>query len=389
MMHYSPLAGKEVVLGVCGSIAAVETVRLARALQRRGACVQAVMSRAACDIISPHALTYATGRPTITAISGMVEHVRHCGDGGSAGLLLIAPATANTLCKIAAGIDDTPVTTFATTAIGRGMPVVVAPAMHESMYRHPGVRRCLETLGEWGVVVAGPRIEEERAKIADMEEIILLCERELSGKPLSGRHVLVTSGACQERVDDVRILTTRSSGRMGQALALQAFRLGARVTVVHSASLPLVENIRVSDAAGMGEAVRRICSTDPPDLFISAAAVSDFAPEPFPGKIPSGRAVTIDLRPLPKIIDEVAGDFGIPTVAFKLGRNAVAQGNAMLKGNIGIVVANEPDAIGQDTASVTILSRNGPPRHVEGKKEDIAAEILSVAIGTFSLSRVT
>jgi phosphopantothenoylcysteine decarboxylase/phosphopantothenate--cysteine ligase len=387
MTHHSPLGGREVVLGVCGSIAAVETIKLVHALQRKGASVQAVMSRAACDIVGPAALTYATGRPAITGISGMVEHVRHCGEGGSADLLLIAPATANTLCKIAGGIDDTPVTTFATTAIGRGMPVVIAPAMHESMYRHPGVRRGLRTLENWGIVIADPRIEEGRAKIADMDVIILLCERELSGKPLAGRHVLVTSGPCKERVDDVRVLTTGSSGKMGRALALQAFRLGARVTVVHNDWVPLVDNIRVTDAEGMRREVKRICNTDPPDLFVSAAAVSDFAPEPVSGKIPSGEAVTLVLRPLPKILSKVAREFGIPTVAFKLGSDAVERGKEMLGGNVGLVVANEPAAMGEDSAAVTILSRDGTARRIEGTKDDIAAEILSAAIDTFSLSR--
>ena len=140
------LLGKQIVLGITGSIAAVDGVRLCHALRRCGADVQGVMTEAACGILHPDAITYATGHETITRCGGMVEHVTYCGDGGSADLLLIAPATANTICKIAHGIDDTPVTTFATTAIGRGMPVVLVPAMHESMYRHPGVRACLETL---------------------------------------------------------------------------------------------------------------------------------------------------------------------------------------------------------------------------------------------------
>lgn len=381
------LSGREIVLAVCGSIAAVESVKLARALRRGGATVQAVMTAAACGIVGPEALTYATGRPAITGISGLVEHVRHCGEDGSADLLLVAPATANTICKIAAGIDDTPVTTFATTAIGRGMPVVVAPAMHESMYRHPAVRHALSLLSEWGIVVAEPRIEEGRAKIAGTEEIVLLCERELSGKPLAGRHVLVTSGPCRERVDDVRILSTRSSGRMGRALAIHAFRLGARVTVVHGDRIPLVRNVHAIDAAAMREEVRRICATDPPDLFVSAAAVSDFAPEPFDGKIPSGKPVTITLYPLPKIIREVAEEFGIPCVAFKLGRDAASQGGEMLGGQIGVVVANEPEAMGSEEARVTILTRDGSARQVAGRKDAIAAEILSDAIRVFSLSR--
>ena len=107
------LSGKRIILGVTGSIAAVETVRLAHALRREGALVTAVMTAAATRIIHPDALTYATGHDAVTSLSGRVEHVTFCGDGGCADLLLIAPCTANTLCKIAGGIDDTPVTTFA------------------------------------------------------------------------------------------------------------------------------------------------------------------------------------------------------------------------------------------------------------------------------------
>ena len=133
------LAGKQIVVAVTGSIAAVEVVKLIHALRRRGAVVQAVMSQAAAGITPPESLTYASGRETITRFSGRVEHVTYCGDGGTADLLLIAPCTANTISKIACGIDDTPVTTFATTALGSGIPVIIVPAMHHSMYRHPAV----------------------------------------------------------------------------------------------------------------------------------------------------------------------------------------------------------------------------------------------------------
>lgn len=386
-MNDSPtLKGREIVLAVTGSIAAVESIRLAHALRRKGAVVQAVMSRAACGIIHPDALTYATGRPAITAITGLVEHVTFCGEGGSADLLLIAPATANTLCKIASGIDDTPVTTFATTAIGRGMPVVVAPAMHESMFRHPGVAGCLETMKKWGIATVGPKREEGKAKIADIDEILLICERELFGKPLEGCHVLVTSGPCREPVDDVRILTTRSSGLMGRALAMQAFRLGARVTVVHRDRFPLVENVHAGDAGTMMNEVLRICSTDPVDLFVSAAAVSDFRPRPIPGKIPGGGPATIHLDPLPKIIGEVVNRHHIPTIAFKVSGDPLPAGKAMLAESIGLVVANEPSVMGEEKTRVTILGKDGSSREVAGSKETVAEEILSSAMEIFSLT---
>ena len=196
------------------------------------------MSTAAAGIINPEALVYATGRPVITSCSGLVEHVEYCGEGGQGDLLLIAPCTANTIGKIAAGIDDTVVTTFATTAIGRGMPVVIAPAMHESMYRHPAVNENIKKLESWGITIIPPRLEEQRAKIAGIEEIVNYTMRGAGEGTLRGKCVLVTSGACREPVDDVRVLTTRATGAMGRAVALEAFRLGADVTVVHRDEFP-------------------------------------------------------------------------------------------------------------------------------------------------------
>ncbi len=370
------LSGKTVVLAVTGSIAAVETVKLAHALRRLGAEVQAVMTGAAAGIIHPDALTYATGRPVVTRITGLVEHVLYCGEGGAADLLLIAPCTANTIGKIACGIDDTPVTTFATTALGRGMPVVVAPAMHESMYRHPGVAENLDRLRSWGIDIVDPRIEEGKAKIADSETIVLHAERALSGRPLAGRRVLITSGACAEPLDDVRILTTRSTGRMGRALALEAFRLGADVTVVHSGAFPCVRNVHVTTAVEMRSAVLRICRDEGVDIYVSAAAISDFAPERREGKIPSGSPLTIRLVPLPKIIDEVMAACHPVTVAFKLGWHEEERAQAMLEAGVRMVVVNAPPVMGAAEGSFSFMTADGVTA-VSGSKEEVAAAVWS------------
>ena len=368
------LEGKVVALGVTGSIAAVEVVGLAHRLRRRGAGVQAVMTPAATRIINPDAVTYATGRPAITAITGMVEHVDFCGEGGKADLLLVAPCTANTLAKIALGIDDTPVTTFATTAIGRGMPVIVAPAMHGSMYRHPAIAGHLKRLAEWGVDLVEPRIEEEKAKLATPETIVLHAERSLMGKPLDGKRAVVTSGPCAEAVDDVRILTTRSTGRMGREMALQAFRLGADVTVVHNGDLPCIRNVQVRSAAEMREAVLRIFRESGGDIYVSAAAISDFAPKRVKGKIRSGSPAILDLEPLPKLLDEVMESFHPVTIAFKMGRDEARAAKALQDRGAEIVVVNAPEAMGAPDAEFTILSRNGK-RTVKGSKEEVAAAI--------------
>jgi phosphopantothenoylcysteine decarboxylase/phosphopantothenate--cysteine ligase len=379
-MTRETLAGKEIVVAVTGSIAAVEVVKLIHELRRHGAVVQVVMSAAATGIVTADALTYASGRPAITRITGLVEHVTFCGDEGTADLLLIVPCTANTLSKIACAIDDTPVTTFATTALGRGMPVIVVPAMHHSMFRHPGLVDNLHRIGTWGVVVIGPRIEEGKAKIAGTEEIVLACERALLKKPLAGKRVLITSGPCREPVDDVRILTTRSSGQMGRALALEAFRLGAEVTVVHGDTFPCVLNIPAGTAQEMHDQVLHQMKEDGgADIYISAAAISDFAPDRKEGKIPSGKPASITLRPLPKLLDAVRSVCDPFTVAFKIDRRPETKARAMIRQGVAMVLMNTPETMGSSHGSYTILDADGTTR-IEGTKDEIAAAVWSAIL---------
>jgi len=379
MTEVQTLAGKQIIVAVTGSIAAVEVVKLIHSLLRRGAVVQPVMSPAAAGIIHPDALTYASGRETITRLSGRVEHITYCGDGGSADLLLVAPCTANSISKIACGIDDTPVTTFATTAVGSKKPVIIVPAMHHSMYRHPAVTGNIAKLKTWGVEVIDPRIEEGKAKIADNEEIVLRCERAVMGKPLSGKKVLITSGPCREAVDDIRILTTRSGGQMGRALALQAFRLGADVTVVHRDTFPCVNNVLVETADEMRVAVHRCLSTEGADIYISAAAISDFAPKKVPGKIPSGRAVTLELVPLPKLLTEVMQEYNPLTIAFKLGNNQEKMAKAMIKQGVAMVLVNTPESMGTASGEYVMLTKN-EKTPLRGTKDEISLAIWKVII---------
>jgi len=145
---------------------------------------------------------------------------------GWADVLLLAPATANTAGKVAAAVDDTPVTTCATTALGADLPVVMAPAMHEPMYDHPGVLEALDRLEAWGVTFADPRIEEGKAKIAAEEDIVTKVARATTPQSLSGTHVVVTAGATKERIDPIRILTNRASGKTGAGGRSGAVRPG-------------------------------------------------------------------------------------------------------------------------------------------------------------------
>jgi phosphopantothenoylcysteine decarboxylase/phosphopantothenate--cysteine ligase len=370
------LAGKQIVVGITGSIAAVEMVKVIHALRRRGADVCVVMSPAASGIVTPDAMTYASGKPAVTRLTGMVEHISSCGDGGSADLLLIAPCTANTIGKIANGIDDTTVTTFATTALGSKKPIVVVPAMHHSMYRHPAVLENIRRIKGWGVTVIEPFIEEGKAKIVSTEEIVLTCERALLRGPLSGKRVLITSGPCRETVDDVRVLTTRSGGQMGRELAYEAFRLGADVTVVHADTLPCVTNLPAVSATDMHKQVLRQIREQGADVYLSAAAISDYAPEPVRGKIPSGMdAMTITCNPLPKLLDDVLALKAVPVVvAFKIGYDIKNAADAMLSKGVALVAMNSPETMGNEQGEYIIKSGE-QEISVRGTKEECAAGI--------------
>ncbi len=379
------LADKTVVLAVTGSIAAVRTLDLVRDLIRRGAKVHCVMSAAAQQIIHPHALEYASSNPVITEITGMVEHVALLGDDGEADALLIAPATANTIGKVALGIDDTPVTTFATTAIGSGKAVMVVPAMHEAMYRHPAVLRNLESLKAMGAIVVDPRLEEGKAKIAENSRIALEMERMLGPRTLEGKRILITSGATAERIDPIRILTNRASGRTGVELALEAYRRGAMPTVVHRARLGLpFPEIYVECAAEMLEAV--LCELDSGyHAMISAAAIGDYTIEESSTKIKSGGDLSLCLVPTVKVVktarlahpDLVIAGFKAETNLSEEELLSRAR-ESMIASGLDLMIANDVGAGGMGTEEnrVYILGGKGSQIQATGRKSLIARRIL-------------
>ena len=397
------LLGKKIVLGVTGSIAAVRTVELARELIRHGADVYGVMSEAATEIIHPYTLHYATGHEVITRLMGKIEHVEFLGMQGSADLYVIAPCTANTLNKIATGVSDTTVTAFATTAFGSGIPIIVVPAMHETIYRSPVLIENIKKLKQLGVTVIEPKIEEGLAKIASTEEIILVVERMLSAGKLAGKRILITGGPTIEPIDSIRVLTNRSSGRTGIELAREAYRQGADVTLVHSKELNLriIREIRVETAEEMIDAcinelrkakVKAVGGKEKKyDVLISAAAISDFTPELQEGKLPSGAEHHLVLVPTAKLIEEVRQEFPeLVIVGFKAEvkvseEELIEKARAKMKRyNLAMVVANDLANGGMGTAEneVYILRRDkNEMKHVKGAKTMIAVEILNELSG--------
>ena len=381
------LSGVNVALGVTGSIAAVKAVELAHELRRRGATVRAVMSQSARGIVHPWAVEFATEHPVVTEITGQVEHVELCGYDGWADVLLIAPGTANTVGKIAGAVDDTPVTTCATTALGAGVPVVIAPAMHEPMYEHPGVLDAIETVESWGVSFVDPRIEEGKAKIASIDAIALAVARATTERTLAGKEIVVTSGATSEAIDPVRVLTNRSSGRMGRAVARACYVRGADVTLVHQGGeVPYAETLTVESASEMTDAVLDRVESGA-DALVSAAAVGDYTTEPSPEKIRSGRTLTLNLEPTPKLIDsvrEAASD--LPIVGFKAetsGEDDAMIGAArdlLRRVGLAFVVANDANVMGAEETRALIVREHSVREH-RGSKEELGARIADALAG--------
>jgi phosphopantothenoylcysteine decarboxylase/phosphopantothenate--cysteine ligase len=375
------LEGKTVIVGVTGSIAAVETVKLIRKLKRKGATVHVVTTPAARRILHPNALEYASQNPVINELTGRVEHVAFLGRGGSADMLLIAPCTANTIGKVARGIDDTPVTTCAVTAIGSGKPVVMVPAMHLSMYSQPLVRENINRLGEL-VHFVWPRLEEDRAKFADTDEIVLTVERLLSSWDLAKKKVLITSGATIEAVDPIRILTTRSSGRTGREIAYEAFRRGADVTIVHNSTAQLVNQIRVESAAEMSDAV--LMELDKGyDIFINTAAISDFTVDKHDVKIKSGQALNLELRNVPKLTEIVRAKYPhLFIVCFKAETNTTPDELIECARSIPVdlVVANDVTVRGMGTKDNEIYIVDSHVERYQGDKAYLAVKIVDAVV---------
>ena len=376
-----------VALGITGSIAAVKTVELAHELRRQGAAVRGVMTESAQGIVHPWAVEFATDNPVVTEITGSIEHVELCGREGWADILLLAPATANTVGKVAGAIDDTPVTTTATTALGAGVPVVVAPAMHEPMYDHPGVSEAIERVESWGVAFVPPQIEEGKAKIATEEAIVLETARATDKSPLAGRHVVVTSGPTSEAIDPVRVLTNRSSGKTGQAVARACYARGADVTLVHdSDDVPYATVEPVESAAEMTAAVE--ACVEGADALVSAAAIGDYTVEGASEKIKSGQGnLALDLEPTPKLIDTIRDAHpDLPIVGFKTetsgddGTMVAAAQELRSRAGLAFVVANDASVMGEAETRALVVRENDFEPYA-GEKSGLGARVAEELAG--------
>ncbi|MGA7692981.1 MAG: phosphopantothenoylcysteine decarboxylase [Nitrososphaeraceae archaeon] len=392
------LVGKKIVICITGSVAAYKAIDLTRLLIRHGAEIFPVMSSGSNLLLTSEIMKWASGNNVITKLSANLEHI-FLADYNRSDLILVYPCTANTIGKMASGIDDTPVTSILSVALGSKIPILIAPAMHKSMYFNAFVTTNIQRLKEQGVHFIDPSISENKAKLVEPEEVLrgisymfrgdrtslprlgreithekkdqVVETDEGQNESLLGRNILITAGSTVEFIDPIRVISNLSSGRMGNAIAQEAYTKGANVTLVYGhgtyelQEAPRMRIIKVNTSDEMCDSVISELGTKYYDAAFMSAAVADFKPSRIlPKKIETRKRgpFVLTLSSTKKIVDEMrtaSKNAEIFLVAFKADYNKSNEEMAnhalkkMSEGRCDLVVAIDVGRKGSEMGSET------------------------------------
>jgi len=388
-------AGRHVVLGVSGGIACYKSCILARRLVDAGARVDAVLTEAAAEFVRPLTFEALTGRPVLSSLwepGGALSHVRL---GQDSDIIIVAPATAHLIARVAQGLADDVLTAL---LLARTSPLLLAPAMNDEMFASPATQANLEILRQRGVAIVGPEIgplaegpSERPGRMSEPENILAHAARMLGTGKLRGRRVVVTAGPTREPIDPVRVVSNRSSGKMGYRVAEAAWERGAEVVLITGPTAlpaPVGVTLRLVDSTRDLEAAVR-AELPAADVLVMAAAPADYRPSsPSDSKRSRGDgALAIPMEPTDDILGATKGQRrkGSFIVGFALETgDAVAKGLAKLeRKDLDLIVVNdalEPGAgFENDTNRVALLGRDGSRRILPlQSKREVADAILDV-----------
>ncbi len=399
-MDFNPFRGKKIILGVSGSIAAYKAADLASKLSQAGAQVNVVLTQAATHFITPLTFQSVTGQRAYTDADlwGNEAHVLHVGLGHQADLLVIAPATANTLAKLAHGASDD---LLSVTALAATCPLVLAPAMDGGMFTHPATQANLQILVDRGAIILGPEAGHLASGLVAQgrmtEPLTILGHlRHLLARngPLQGRKVVVSAGGTREAVDPVRYLTNHSSGKQGFAVAQAALDAGANVVLITTAPLPTPPGARRVDVESAQEMLAAVLhESQQADALVMAAAVADFRPaQVATQKIKKQSGVPIlELASNPDILAAVAEQrqqhnwprvvVGFAAETQDLLQNAQSK---LARKALDLIVANDVSAsdagFAVDTNRVTLLAADGSQESLPLQSKTAVAERIIMAI---------
>jgi phosphopantothenoylcysteine decarboxylase/phosphopantothenate--cysteine ligase len=388
------LTGKRILLGITGGIAAYKAAELVRLLVKDGADVRVAMTEAATHFIGAATLQALSGQPVWTDLwdARVKDAMGHIELSRDRDLIVVAPASADFMAKLAHGLADDLLSTL---CIARRCPLMVAPAMNVEMWQNPATARNAETLRADGVQIVGPASggqacgEMGMGRMTEPADIFGDIRFFFQPKQLQGRRIVVTAGPTEEPVDPVRVLTNRSSGKMGYAVAQAAHEAGAEVTLISGpVSLPTpagVARVDVRTAQEMFEAVKKDVANA--DIFISAAAVADYrVRNPASQKIKKANGhLSLDLEENPDILAWVAAQPNPPfCIGFAAETEKLAQHarEKRTKKKIPLIAANlATETLGKDENSITLFDDHGEHPLGRGPKLELARRLLEHAAG--------
>jgi phosphopantothenoylcysteine decarboxylase/phosphopantothenate--cysteine ligase len=394
-MALADLKGKRIVLGVTGGIAAYKAVEVCRQLCDLGAHVSPVMTEGAKKFIGETTLSALASEPVQTKLWNAENPIPHTKLGQQADLIVVAPATARLIGTYAAGISNDLLTA---TLLATRAPVVICPAMHTEMWEHPAVQENIATLRRRGVIVVEPEAgrlaggDLGQGRLAAPTTIVASVMETLTPADLAGVKVVVTAGGTREPIDSVRVISNRSSGKQGHAVAAAAIQRGASVSLITTVDLPApvgVELVRVETTAQMQDALNARASAA--DVVIMAAAVADFRPvQSAESKLKKSAGIPkVELEPTPDLLAELGQNkpTGMTLVGFAAETEnlEVNASDKLVRKNLDLIVANDVSApnvgFAYDTNSVLILGRNGERKAVElAPKASVAHAILDSVV---------
>ena len=372
---------KKILLGVTGSIAAYKTAELVRLLRKNNFFVQVILTKSAKQFVTPLTLQALSGNPVLENMWEPTEGngMEHINLTRTADLLLVAPASGNFIAKLANGLADDLLTNL---CLARSCPLLVAPAMNVEMFNNIATQRNIETIKNDGIVLSGPDSGEQACgevgfgRLINFESMMLDIKKIISSQIFLNKKILISSGATLEKIDEARAITNLSSGLMGLNLAKMAYTMGAEVTVISGHSNyefpPCIKTIKAVNHDEMNKSITS--NIEKNDIYISAAAISDYKPNYIKGKIKKeNENISLELKKTKDILSYIGKNFGHKLVVGFAAESENLIENARRKlvlKNLDIIIANEiKHSMGKTKAKMVIIDQYEDRYLPEAEKE--------------------
>ncbi len=379
---------KKIILGITGSIAAYKAAELIRLLKKQGADIQVIMTKSAKEFISPLTLQALSGKPILENMwePSKGNGMEHINQSKKADLILIAPASANFIAKLAQGLADDLLSNI---CLARNCPILIAPSMNKQMWENAATKRNVSIITQDGIAISGPESGEQACgdegmgRFINDKMLLLDIEKSLKTPILKNKNILISCGATFEKIDDARAITNLSSGKMGFSIVNEAYALGANVTLIYGRTETLppsgIKSFYAPNHKMMNKLIKKNAKDN--DIFISVAAISDYLPKKVSGKLKKHNdKLILELQKSSDILLETSLEFdnlfcvGFSAESKEIIKNAQ---DKLKKKNLNMIIANSINkSMGEDSAEIYIINKNEVIHIPKATKKELAFNIL-------------